>query len=139
VRCGLPAPAGLRAAAPRLAPRGRGGWLFREEQAAVLLLYRYPPGRDYDGLEGRENLFAVCSFWLADYLARSGEVDRAMILFERLLGLANDVGLYAEQFDTRNHLALGNIPQAFSHSGAITAALSIDQALRGRPGHQIAA
>lgn len=107
--------------------------------AADGLLYRYPPGRGYDGIAGPENLFVVCSFWAVDYLARSGQVDQARGLFERLLGLANDLGLYAEQYDLAGRQALGNFPQAFSHSGLVTAALAIDQALRGRPGHQIAA
>ena len=102
------------------------------------LLYRYPPGGDYDGVHGEENLFAICSFWLVDHLARRGDVDRATKLFERLLGLANDVGLYAEEFDARTLAPLGNYPQAFTHVGLITAALSLDQAMRGKRGQEIA-
>jgi GH15 family glucan-1,4-alpha-glucosidase len=102
------------------------------------LLYRYPPGGDYDGVRGEENLFAICSFWLVDYLARLGDVDRAAKLFERLLRLANDVGLYAEEFDAHTLMPLGNFPQAFTHVGLITAALSLEQAMRGKRGQEIA-
>jgi GH15 family glucan-1,4-alpha-glucosidase len=119
-------------------PRIQGTYRYIMEKLAVDgFLYRYPPGDAYDGVEGEENLFAVCSFWLVDYLARSGKVEEAMRLFERLLDMANDVGLYSEQFDTESRMALGNFPQAFTHSGLITAALAIDQALHGRTGHQI--
>ncbi|MGE5470525.1 MAG: glycoside hydrolase family 15 protein [Bacteroidota bacterium] len=103
------------------------------------LLYRYPPGKSYDGVESGENLFAVCSFWAVDYLARAGRVDEAQGLFERLLGLANDVGLYSEQFDVSNRQALGNFPQAFTHSGLVTAALAIEEAMKGRRGGNIPA
>ncbi|HJW26596.1 MAG TPA: glycoside hydrolase family 15 protein [Rhodocyclaceae bacterium] len=120
-------------------PRMAGTYRYIMERLAVDgFLLRYPPGEDYDGVKGAENLFAVCSFWVVDYLARSGRVDEALQLFERLLGLANDVGLYSEQFDTASRLALGNFPQAFTHSGLVTAALAIEQALKGKRGHQIA-
>jgi GH15 family glucan-1,4-alpha-glucosidase len=102
------------------------------------LLYRYPPGGKYDGVPGGENLFAICSFWLVDYLARAGEVDRAARLYERLLGLANDVGLYAEEFDAKTLAPLGNFPQAFTHVGLITAGLALKQAMEGKRGKEIA-
>lgn len=101
------------------------------------LLYRYPPGSGYDGVPGNENLFAVCSFWAVDYLARLGEGKRAEALFERLLGFANDVGLYSEEFQAGTNAALGNFPQAFTHSGVITAAIALEQARRGKTGDQI--
>ena len=91
------------------------------------LLYRYPPGGAYDGLSGRENLFAICSFWCVDCLARQGRLDEAHALFERLLALRNPLGLYAEEFDARTLSPLGNFPQAFSHVGMITAALALTQ------------
>lgn len=92
------------------------------------LFYRYPQNVGYDGLPGSENLFAACNFWAVDYLARSGAVDEAERRFERLLGMANDVGLYGEQFDVQSGEALGNFPQAFSHSGLINAAIAIAEA-----------
>ena len=61
----------------------------------------------------------------------AGEVERAQTLFDQLVGYANDVGLLAEEIDTRNGEQLGNFPQAFSHVGLIKAAWEIDQA-RGR-------
>jgi GH15 family glucan-1,4-alpha-glucosidase len=102
------------------------------------LLYRYPPGRAYDGVGGTENLFGICSFWLIDYLARLGETDKAVALFEKMLGYANDVGLYAEELDALTKEPLGNFPQAFTHVGLITAALALAQAEEGRRGREIA-
>jgi GH15 family glucan-1,4-alpha-glucosidase len=102
------------------------------------LLYRYPAGAGYDGVPGSENAFALCSFWLVDYLARLGDVRRACALFERLLVLANDVGLYAEEFGAEDGRPLGNFPQAFSHVGLITAALALSQAHEGKRGEAIA-
>ena len=79
-----------------------------------------------DGLAGEEGAFLVCSFWLADALALAGRVDEARELFERLLALANDVGLLAEEWDPVAARHLGNTPQALSHIGLITTALALD-------------
>jgi GH15 family glucan-1,4-alpha-glucosidase len=69
-----------------------------------------------DGLPAGEGSFLPCSFWLADNLAFVGRHDDAIALFERLLGLANDVGLFAEEFDgSGGGRQLGNFPQAFTH------------------------
>lgn len=85
------------------------------------LLYRYR-GPDSPG----EGAFGICSFWAVDVLARGcGTLERARTTFERLLGYANDVGLYAEEIDPTTGEALGNFPQAFTHVGLINAALSI--------------
>ena len=91
------------------------------------LLYRYPPGQGYDGIGGRENLFAICSFWCVDCLARQGRLDEAHAMFERLLALRNHAGLYAEEFEATTLRPLGNYPQAFSprrhdHRGAVARA-----------------
>jgi GH15 family glucan-1,4-alpha-glucosidase len=102
------------------------------------LLYRYPPGRDYDGVGGSENLFGICTFWLVDYLARLGEHDKAYRIFEQMLGYANDLGLYAEELDVTTKEPLGNFPQAFTHVGLIAAALALEQVRRGRRGREIA-
>ncbi|MDX2644194.1 glycoside hydrolase family 15 protein [Streptomyces sp. PA03-1a] len=83
-----------------------------------------------DGLPGGEGAFLACSFWLADALHRIGRTDEARELFERLLGLRNDVGLLAEEWDPVDRRQLGNFPQAFSHIGLVNTALT----LSGRDG-----
>jgi GH15 family glucan-1,4-alpha-glucosidase len=90
---------------------------------------RYPTeqGLSLDGLPGREGAFLLCSFWLADALALSGRTQEAADLFERLIGLANDVGLLAEEYDPHSGRMLGNFPQAFSHVGLVNTALNLSE------------
>jgi GH15 family glucan-1,4-alpha-glucosidase len=102
------------------------------------LVYRYPGGAGYDGLVSTENPFGICSFWLVEYLARAGEVERAIERFERLLGLSNDVGLYAEMFHREDGRPWGNFPQAFTHVGLVTAALAIERACGRLPESELA-
>ncbi|MGE5467587.1 MAG: glycoside hydrolase family 15 protein, partial [Ignavibacteria bacterium] len=90
-----------------------------------------------DGVRGGENPCLVGNFWLGDYRARAGEAAQAARLFERRLGFANDLGLYSEQFDPTTATALGNFPQAYTHSGLVTAAMAIAEALSGKRGKQI--
>ncbi|WP_060882058.1 glycoside hydrolase family 15 protein [Streptomyces scabiei] len=78
-----------------------------------------------DGLPGGEGAFLVCSFWLADALHLTGRTAEARELFERLVGLANDVGLLAEEYDPVAGRQLGNFPQAFSHVGLVGTALAL--------------
>ena len=68
-----------------------------------------------------EGVFLLCSFWLVEVLALQGRTDEATALFERLAGLANDVGLFSEEYDVRERQLLGNFPQAFTHLGLIAA------------------
>jgi GH15 family glucan-1,4-alpha-glucosidase len=89
------------------------------------LVYRY---RAHDGLEGDEGVFLLCTFWLAQALAVTGEVERARVVFERAAAFVNDVGLLAEEVDPESGELLGNFPQAFSHIGLVNAAWAISQA-----------
>ena len=81
-----------------------------------------------DGLEGEEGAFLLCTFWLAEALARLGEVGRARETFEAAVAHVNDVGLLSEEVDRSTGELLGNFPQAFSHIGLVNAAWAISQA-----------
>jgi GH15 family glucan-1,4-alpha-glucosidase len=96
------------------------------------LVYRYRTEDGVDGLAGEEGTFLLCTFWLAQALALSGQVDRARATFERAAAYANDVGLLAEEVDPETGELLGNFPQAFSHIGLVNAAWAIDQAERAQ-------
>jgi alpha,alpha-trehalase len=97
------------------------------------LVFRYRTAGGVDGLAGDEGAFLMCTFWLAQALAMSGQVSRARTIFERAAGYANDVGLLAEEVDPAGGELLGNFPQAFSHIGLVNAAWAIDRAERGVP------
>ena len=83
-----------------------------------------------DGLPGGEGSFTACSFWYVECLARAGELEKAQLLFEKLLGYANHLGLYSEELGS-NGQHLGNFPQAFTHLALISAATYLDRALSG--------
>ncbi|MGW7426000.1 glycoside hydrolase family 15 protein [Streptomyces sp. NPDC054813] len=78
-----------------------------------------------DDIDNDEGTFLLCTFWLAQALAQTGQTARARQVFEDALSHANDVGLLPEEVDTRTGEALGNFPQAFSHIGLINAARAI--------------
>jgi GH15 family glucan-1,4-alpha-glucosidase len=92
------------------------------------LVYRYRTDNGVDGLTGEEGTFLLCTFWLAQALARSGQVTRARGVFERAVAFVNDVGLLAEEVDPATGEMLGNFPQAFSHIGLVNAAWAIAEA-----------
>ncbi|WP_249667523.1 glycoside hydrolase family 15 protein [Cellulomonas fengjieae] len=100
-----------------------------ELEVAPGLLRRYRTEHTDDGLEGDEHAFLACSFWLADALARSDDLDGATEVLDTLVGLANDVGLLAEQYDPVGRRMAGNVPQALSHLALVRAVHSHDQAL----------
>jgi GH15 family glucan-1,4-alpha-glucosidase len=95
------------------------------------LVFRYDVEMSPDGLRGEEGTFNICTFWLVEAMTRAGRVDDARLLFERMLGYANHVGLYAEQTGLQGQ-ALGNFPQAFTHLALISAAFNLDRALEER-------
>jgi GH15 family glucan-1,4-alpha-glucosidase len=100
------------------------------------LVYRYPPESRIDGLPGEEGTFNMCSFWLVEALTRAGrahpeKLAQARLLFERMLGYANHLGLYGEQTGAQGE-TLGNFPQAFTHLALISAAFNLDRTLSGK-------
>jgi GH15 family glucan-1,4-alpha-glucosidase len=99
-------------------------------------LLRYRTEELVDGLPGGEGTFLPCSFWLVDALALDGRHDEAAELFERLLGVRNDVGLLAEEYDPREKRLLGNFPQAFSHVALINSALTLARTAAGQMRHE---
>jgi GH15 family glucan-1,4-alpha-glucosidase len=100
------------------------------------LVHRYEGERTHlDGLPGEEGSFTACSFWYVECLARAGELEKAQLLFEKLLGYANHLGLYSEELGP-NGRHLGNFPQAFTHLALISAATYLDRALSG-PGDAV--
>jgi GH15 family glucan-1,4-alpha-glucosidase len=96
------------------------------------LVYRYLPDQAApDGLSGSEGTFCMCSFWYAECVSRGGDPVQARFLFEKMLGYANHLGLYAEELGPRGE-HLGNFPQAFTHLALISAAYEIDRSLNKR-------
>jgi GH15 family glucan-1,4-alpha-glucosidase len=89
------------------------------------LVHRYRSREAIDGLTPCEGAFLPCSFWLADNYQLLGRHAEAEALFERLLGLTNDVGLLSEEYDPVHQRLLGNFPQAFSHVALINTAMNL--------------
>jgi GH15 family glucan-1,4-alpha-glucosidase len=93
------------------------------------LVYRYlTEDAAADGLTGSEGTFCMCSYWYIECVARAGAPEKARLLFEKMHGYANHLGLYAEEMDPTGRY-LGNFPQAFTHLGLVSAALFLDSAL----------
>jgi GH15 family glucan-1,4-alpha-glucosidase len=110
------------------------------------LVRRYDSAAGVDGLPPGEGAFLPCSFWLADCLGLLGRDREARAMFERLGGLANDVGLLSEQYDPAAGRMLGNFPQAFTHVSLVNTAGNISSATRpalhraaGTDGFQVSA
>jgi GH15 family glucan-1,4-alpha-glucosidase len=100
------------------------------------LVYRYNLKETRDGLMGDEGTFNICTFWLVEAFTRAGRLDKmrleeARLIFERMIGYANHLGLYAEETGPSGE-ALGNFPQAFTHLALISAAYNLDRTLDGR-------
>jgi GH15 family glucan-1,4-alpha-glucosidase len=110
-----------------LLPPHRGGLVSNN------LVFRYNTEETTDGLSGEEGTFNICTFWLVEARTRAGRFDKrrleeARLMFERMLGFANHVGLYAEETGPSGE-GLGNFPQAFTHLALISAAFNLNRAL----------
>jgi GH15 family glucan-1,4-alpha-glucosidase len=115
----------------RIRQRPREGGLTADS-----LVYRYDLANPADGLSGREGTFNMCTFWLVEAMTRAGRmypemIQDARLLFERMLGYANHLGLYSEETGLTGE-ALGNFPQGFTHLALISAAFNLDRALSKR-------
>jgi len=104
---------------------------MEQELVSDSLVYRYNPSASPDGLQGEEGTFSICTFWYVEALARSGRLEQARYVFEKMLTYANHLGLYAEEIGLTGE-QLGNFPQAFSHLALISAAVTLDRELNER-------
>lgn len=89
------------------------------------LILRYRAQHTDDGLTGEEGTFLACSFWLAEVFARQGRLDEARAVFDRACSTASQLGLFSEEYDSRNEMMLGNFPQALTHLSHIAAAVAL--------------
>jgi GH15 family glucan-1,4-alpha-glucosidase len=94
------------------------------------LLRRY---REDDGLDCDEGAFVACAFWLVECLARQGRAGQAKTWYDRAMATANDLGLFAEEYDPHGHALLGNFPQGLSHLSHIAAAVALTAATQPAP------
>jgi alpha,alpha-trehalase len=94
------------------------------------MVYRY---RNEDGIPGGEGVFSICTFWLAEALALSGDCERGEKIFRRMLTHAKHVGLYSEELNPRTGEFLGNFPQAFTHIALINCAHVLDVLRKKEP------
>jgi GH15 family glucan-1,4-alpha-glucosidase len=96
------------------------------------LVRRYDPRVAPDGIgKDQEGTFSMCTFWLAEALARAGRLEAARLTFEKMIGYSNHLGLYSEEIGLTGE-SMGNFPQAFTHMGLISAAVNIDRVLDER-------
>ncbi|HEX2294977.1 MAG TPA: glycoside hydrolase family 15 protein [Actinomycetota bacterium] len=101
---------------------------IREDLMVDGLVRRYRTHAVDDGLAGGEGTFLMCTFWLVDCLVLLGRHEEARDLFDRVSSVANDLGLFSEQYDTRRRRQVGNFPQAFSHVAFLTSARALASA-----------
>lgn len=129
-----------------MTPRGRASNLIRMVMGKIgrvdmdlELVLRFGYGATIPWVTPGEGAFLPCSFWLADAYVMLGRIEDARRLFERLLGLCNDVGLLSEEYDTVVGRQVGNFPQAFSHVGLLNTAQNLTRTAKpslqraGRP------
>ncbi|QQA44190.1 glycoside hydrolase family 15 protein [Pelagovum pacificum] len=99
-----------------------------ERLTSDVLVYRYSADRAPDGLDGIEGTFNMCSFWFVEAVGRSGDLEQARFLFDKLTAFANPLGLFAEETGPSGE-QLGNFPQALTHMSLISAAFWLNRAL----------
>ena len=104
---------------------------IRHDLVDDALVFRYRVEQAPDGLRRHEGTFNMCSFWYVEAVSRAGDTRRARLLFEKLFGYANELGLYAEQLGQRGE-HLGNFPQALTHIGLISAAYDLNRRIEAR-------
>jgi GH15 family glucan-1,4-alpha-glucosidase len=104
---------------------------IRQRLVQDVLVLRYDTATGIDGLPGTEGAFTPCSFWYIEALTLSGQIDHARVLFEKMLGYSNHLGLYAEELGLSGE-HLGNFPQALTHIALIQSALTLNDALEGK-------
>ncbi len=104
-----------------------------DELVTDSLVYRYDPAASPDGLRGSEGTFSLCTFAYVDSLARAGQLDKARMVFEKMLTYANHLGLFSEEVALTGE-QIGNFPQAFTHLALIDAAITLDRELDKRNG-----
>ncbi len=97
-------------------------------QDGFVMRYDSTKSEHVDGMTGREGAFLACSFWMADSLHLIGRHSEALVLFEKLLALRNDLGLLAEEYDPIAGRQVGNFPQAFSHVSLVNTAAGLSHA-----------
>ncbi|MBE1469314.1 GH15 family glucan-1,4-alpha-glucosidase [Kibdelosporangium phytohabitans] len=103
---------------------------MEEDLVVDSLVYRYDPSAAPDGLRGSEGTFSLCTFAYVNALAMAGYVDKARLVFEKMLTYSTHLGLYAEEIGPTGE-QLGNFPQAFTHLSLIDAAITLGNALDG--------
>ena len=104
---------------------------IRRELTTDGFVMRYTTDSAVDGLPTGEGVFLPCTFWLVDNLALMGRVNEARALFGRLVDIANDVGLLAEEYDPKSGRQLGNFPQAFTHVAMVNSAYNLSRIKAG--------
>jgi GH15 family glucan-1,4-alpha-glucosidase len=94
---------------------------IRKDLSSDGFILRYQPDGGVDGIDEPEGVFLPCSFWLVENLALQDRVDEAEELLDRLIGVANNLGIYSEEYDPTQKIMLGNFAQAFTHVGLVNA------------------
>lgn len=103
--------------------------VIEDDLVSDSLVYRYRHKEAAaDGLKTGEGTFSMCTFWYIECLSKSGQLQKARLYFEKMIGYANHLGLYSEQLGFQGE-HLGNFPQAFTHLGLISAAINLDSRL----------